>query len=424
MGEISEKSLKRSQIMYICEAGLEYLISILVAGSFLATLTSQLGFSDTLTGILSSIISLGCVFQMLSVFIRRTHMKRLVILLSILNQLLFMSLYVIPVIDIPTKLKAPLFVVFILVAYLLYNIAHPKKINWLMSLIPDRERGVFTAKKQIISLIAGMLFTYGMGALIDFFAERDEYHTAFIVVAFVVFVLMALHTTTMVLAVEPEPPAIPYKKMSSIIKSVLGNKNVLHVTIVFVLYYVSNYLATPFYGTYLIGELSMNLKTVSGLTILSSIVRIAAEMRWGRYADRTSFGNMIQKCFMVLAAAQLCVAFATPKTGLVAFILYYALHGISMGGISSALINLIYDYVDLDKRADSLAICQAASGVAGFLTTLAVSPFVTYMQNRGNSIFGITLYAQQIMSFASCLIVLACALYVRKTLSHKKEVSD
>ncbi len=48
--------------MYILEAALEYLISILVVGSFLATLTKELGMSDGLTGILSSVISLGCLF--------------------------------------------------------------------------------------------------------------------------------------------------------------------------------------------------------------------------------------------------------------------------------------------------------------------------------------------------------------------------
>lgn len=419
MGEITEKSLKRSQFMYICEAGLEYLIALMVAGSFLATLTSQLGFSDTLTGILSSIISLGCVFQMLSVFIRRRHVKKLVILLSILNQLLFMLLYIIPVVNIPTRLKAPIFVLFIISAYLIYNIAHPKKINWLMSLIPDRERGVFTAKKQIISLIMGMLFTYGMGALVDFFADKDQYSTAFTLVALVVFVVMVLHTTSMVLAVEPEPPAIPYKRMPEILKNVLGNKNVLHVTIVFVLYNIATHLSTPFFATYLIGELSLNLKTVSALTIVSSIVRIAAEMRWGRYADRTSFSNMTQKCLMVLAAAYLCVFFATPAVGLYAFILYYTCHGIAMGGISSAMINLIYDYVDIDKRADSLAICQAAYGVAGFVATLAISPFVALMQARGNVLFGITVYAQQIMALGSCVVVVACLLYVKHVLVKK-----
>lgn len=60
---MQEKILKRSRIMYILEAAIEYFISILVASSYLATLTKELGFSDSLTGILSWVISLGCFFN-------------------------------------------------------------------------------------------------------------------------------------------------------------------------------------------------------------------------------------------------------------------------------------------------------------------------------------------------------------------------
>lgn len=52
---IEERALKRGRLMYIFEVALEYLISVLVAGSFLATITKELGLSDRLTGILSSI---------------------------------------------------------------------------------------------------------------------------------------------------------------------------------------------------------------------------------------------------------------------------------------------------------------------------------------------------------------------------------
>ena len=156
-----EKDLKRGQLMYLFEAALEYLISILVTGSFLATLTKELGFSDSLTGILSSVISLGCLFQMLSVFIRRKQVKGFVILMSVANQLLFMLLYVIPVFPVSSKTKTVLFVISIFSAYLIYNFAHPKKINWLMSLVDDHHRGRFTANKEILSLLAGMTFSYG-----------------------------------------------------------------------------------------------------------------------------------------------------------------------------------------------------------------------------------------------------------------------
>ena len=92
----NDSSLKRSLLMYIFEAALEYLISILVTGSFLATITKELGVSDSLTGILSSVISLGCLFQLLSLSVRRAKVKKLVVILSIINQAFFMLLYVIP----------------------------------------------------------------------------------------------------------------------------------------------------------------------------------------------------------------------------------------------------------------------------------------------------------------------------------------
>ena len=46
----------KGQTLYIFEAALEYLVAILCAGSFLATLTGSLGMSDSLTGIVSSFI--------------------------------------------------------------------------------------------------------------------------------------------------------------------------------------------------------------------------------------------------------------------------------------------------------------------------------------------------------------------------------
>ena len=61
--------------MYIFEAALEYLISILVTGSFLATITKELGVSDGLTGILSSVISLGCLFQLLSLSVEQKNLN-------------------------------------------------------------------------------------------------------------------------------------------------------------------------------------------------------------------------------------------------------------------------------------------------------------------------------------------------------------
>jgi len=413
--------LKRSRFMYILEADFEYLIALLVAGSFLATLTKELGMSDSLTGILSSVISLGSLFQLFSVLLRRRSYKGIVIAMSIVNQLLFMLLYFIPLFGGNKQIKTALFIVIIFSAYLIYYIAHPKKINWLMSVVEDKNRGVFTANKEIVSLISGMAFTFGMGALVDHYTEKGETNIAFTLCGIVIFILTVVHTISMIFAVEKPMPAPKKNNILSSIKDVIKNKNVAQVTIIFALYYISTYVATPFFGAYQINELGLSLKLVSILTMLGSITRILVSKMWGRYADKNSFAVMIEKCFIILAISYLCVVFAVPATGKIMFALYYIIHGISMGGVNSALINLIFDYVDIEKRADSLAICQAVSGLLGFLATLAASPFITLIQKGGNKIFGITVYAQQVLSLISVIFVVGTIIYVRTVISKKQK---
>lgn len=419
--EQNEKNYALGRKMYIVQAGLEYLISILVTGSFLATITRELGLSDSLTGILSSIITMGCLFQLLSVSIRPRKAKPLVIGLSIANQLLFTLLYIIPLSGMEKQNKAVLFTMTIIGAYFLYNIAHPKKINWMMSLVDDHRRGIFTANKEIISLLAGMFFSFGMGAVLDHFVAIGQIRSAFILAAVVSFVLTVGHTASMLFAVEKPALDDCQKRLTDNIKSVLKNKNVLSVTGLFAMYYISTNCYSPFLGTYYIGELGFNLKTVTALGIVGSFARILVSKRWGNYADKRSFSVMLEKCFLILIFDRLCVVFATPSTGIVTVALHIILNAVAMGGLNSALINLVFDYVAPEKRADSLAICLAVSGTIGFLTTLLASPLVSIMQKNGNQLFGITIYAQQLLSAVSLLIILGAILYNRKVVMKNKK---
>ena len=228
--------------MYIWQACFEYLISILVTGSFLATLTKHLGISDSLTGILSSIISLGCVFQLLSLSVRTQKKKRFVLTFSIINQILFLLLYAIPLIPIGQGAKVALFVVFIVLAYLVYNIAHPIKINWLMSSIEDSRRGLFTANKEIVSLFFGIVFSFAMGALVDHFAALGQIRIAFILSAVVIFVLMVLHSLTMIFVAEKPLPQMPVQNPLHTLRELLRNRDIVRIIVIFLLYYVANYV--------------------------------------------------------------------------------------------------------------------------------------------------------------------------------------
>ena len=421
MNGISANSIKRNKLLYTLEATFEYLISILVAGSFLATLTKELGFSDSLTGILSSIISLGCLFQLISLFIRPAQEKRFITVFSILNQLLFMLLYVVPLTRFDRQIKIAVFVAFIFIAYILYNITHPKKISWLMSFVENSHRGRFTANKEIISLLSGIVFSFGMGSVIDHFETSGRIRTAFVICAATIFALMLLHTLSVIFVSESYVPSRAKINLKHTLPQLMKNKNLFRITIVFILYYAATYISTPFYGTYQINELGLSLKYVSAITMCGSISRILVSRFWGKYADKNSFAVMIEKCFIFLAASYICVIFAVPSSGKVLFGLYYLLHGIALGGINSALINLIFDYAPSDKRADLLAITQAFAGLTGFLTTLLASPLVSLIQNNDTKLFGFHIYAQQFVSILGFFITIAAIVFVRTFIIKKSD---
>ena len=411
--------------MYIIEAGVEYLISILVADMYLARLTKALGIGDNITGILSSIISLGCLFQLVATLLRKGRSKPLVIGLSILNQLLFMFLYIIPLTDWDRGVRQGIFIATIVLAYFFYNVAHPKKINWFMSLVDDGKRGRFTAKKEVISLILGVAFNFAMGALIEKFEANGNVRGAFIVCGVAIFGFMILHTLTMLLTVEKEQPkkeeTLEVPQKSGMFES-LKDKNVLRVTLVFCLWQISNACASPFYGAY--KENDLGFDAVFGVAILGAIYAVARSVFsfvWGKYADKYSFASMLQICFTIAGIAFLVNSFCRPENGRVVYPIYYTLNAIAMGGINSALINLCYDYVTPEKRTDALAVSLAISGVCGFLTTLAVSPIVSAVQANSNIVFGMNIYAQQLLSVLAFVMTMLTMLYVTLSMVKKNK---
>ena len=138
---IRKDEYKTSRLLYIIEAALEYFISLMVAGAFLAKLVSAIGLSDALTGILTSFVSLGCGFQILAIFFaNKKSVKKSVTILHSLNQLFFALIYFVPFIAIPKWAKISVFIALLLAGHALNNIVNSPKINWYMTLVDDRKR--------------------------------------------------------------------------------------------------------------------------------------------------------------------------------------------------------------------------------------------------------------------------------------------
>ena len=276
----------------------------------------------------------------------------------------------------------------------------------------DRTCGVFSAYKEMFSLVMGMAFSFGMGALFDWLEGMGRLYTAFGIMACVMTVCMLLCVLCEVLMVEKPLPVVARKPIHQTVKELLQNKRLRSVVLLYLLYFLINNSAIPFFATYQLNELGFSLTLISGFGILSSVARLIVSPYWGKLADRLSFAAMLEKCFLVMGAGFLFTALAAPSNGKVMFALYYIFHGIAMGGVNSGMFNLVFDCAKPEERADSLAVCQSISGLCGFLITLVFSSVVTGMQQGGNQLFGMTVYAQQVLSVVSLLATLGAVAYV------------
>lgn len=405
---------KTSRTLYIIEAALEYFVSLLVSGAFLAKVSTHLGVSDSLTGIITAFVSLGCSFQMLSIFLNRKNgVKRMVIAASVINELLFASIYLIPFVPLSSGGKAAVFVVCMMAAHIIHQMFNSPKIGWYMSLVDDHKRGVFTANKEIISLIGGMIFTTVMGNTMDRFEAAGNLTGGFIVCGVTLFVLMVGHTLTFAFSKEkPSESAADNSAFLSKVRTLLKNRLYVKAVAVGVLWNVATHCATPFYATYQISELGFSLSFVAVLGVISSIVRALFSRRMGRFADRHSFAKMMLLCMLLIGGGFGIMVFTVPQNGYVLFTAYTVLCAIANAGLNSALINLVFDYAPHDLRSEALALQRTVYGLGGFFAAVAVSPLIAYIQGNGNRFLGMSVYAQQVTSALALALTLAVALFL------------
>ena len=395
-----------SRLWVIVEAALEYFIAIITSGAYLAKITSALSFSDSLTGVLSSFVSLGCIFQLGSGFVFKgaKRVKGRVIAFQMVYQLLFVVVYLTPVLNAHENIRTGVFLAAFLLAYVLINLVRSQKNTWMLSLIDDKKRGTFTAKKEIVSLLSGMIFTYIIGSAIDAFEYAGNTHGAFILCAIVIFALNALHMLTLFLTKEKPAEKLGGDQNKTGLRDVLKNKKVMSVIVIGVLWYVTTYAATPFYGAYQIGQLGFSMRFISILSIVYSIVRALVSPFMGKLADRHGFVKMAYLCFFVAGAGFLACAFTTPENGKILFSVYNIMNAVSMAGINSAILNIVFGYAPFEIRSQAIALNQAMCGVCGFLTTCLASSVVSRIQENGNMIWGMHLYPQQFMSAVAVVL--------------------
>ena len=412
---------RRSRGAYRAQCTFEYLITILMSDSYLAKLLSDIGVGDTFIGIISSFIAAAFLFQLAAIFLapRIKNVKRAAIIFHVTSQVIFASLYFVPTLPFPGGVKTFIVVSGILIAYSFRYTVLSIIYRWANSFVDPEKRGVYSAGKEMISLIVGIVFSLSIGMLIDGFEAAGNLRGGFLVVAVIGLIISGLDLVTLSLIenrAEPENASkIPVRK---VISGLIGNRGLRSVVILNVLWQSACYLTIGFLGIYKIRDLALTVGAVQMINILGNFCRFLVSRGFGRYSDRTSYARGIGLAMMIAAAAFFVNVFTTPKTWYL-IIVYTILYSACLAGTEQNFSNIVYSYVPETSFVQANAIKNSIGGIFGFISSLIGSRILGAVQANGNTIFGVTVYGQQILSLISLILIVAAMIYNRAVISKR-----
>ena len=419
------KAYKRSRMAYRMECTFEYFVAILMGDAFLAKLLTDMGFSDAETGIISSLITLAFLFQLVSVFVVRkiTNTKLFAIIFHTASQIIFMSLYLLPFMGFAEEIKKPLVVICILVAYFGNYMVSTLIFRWGNSFVNPQKRAGFTAGKEIISLLSGMVVSFGAGFVMQKFEESGNLKGGFIFAAVAILIFCISDLIMLLLIkndIKPKQDKADGSSMKDIIANTIFNRNFLSVVVLMVLWDSSRYIVVGFLGTY--KNSLFTLGVVQIISVAGQLARAVMSRPLGKYTEKRTFAKGIELGLIIAAVATFINIFTTPETSFF-IIIYTILYNVCLAGVSGNITNITYSYVDSRYFAEASAIKNSVAGIFGFGASLLGGLILDFVQKNQDVIretVGFAVYGQQVLSVISCVMFIITILFAHFVVGKQK----
>ena len=417
---------QRSRRAYILECAFEYFIALMVADAFLATLLTELGLNDAVIGVISSLISLAFLFQLFSIFVvpHIRNVKLIAIPIHCISQMFFLVLYLLPFFHIPQQFRVMIVVGCLMIAYFGNYLVTSVIFNWGNSYVDPNGRANFAATKEIVSLLSGVVFSLSMGHMIDRFIEAGNITGGFLFISIVMLIvtvgdfvcLMCMKNQKVEKKTEKAEP------FSQVIRALFSNKSFLCAIVVHAIWSISVYMTVGFMGTYKTKDLLLSVGAVQIINIAGCLIRACFSKPIARYADKRSYAQGIKLGMIIAACGYLINIFTTPSLWWLV-VIYTIIYNVSCAGTSQNLINLTYSYVDRRYFVQASAIKFSVSGLCGFGASMLGSRILDAVQKNGNTLFGMTVYGQQILSAISLAILLFGIIFVKNVMEKQKIIA-
>ena len=143
---------------------------------------------------------------------------------------------------------------------------------------------------------------------------------------------------------------------------------------------------------------------------------------FGRYSDRKGFAKGFELAAVIAGAGFLINIFITRDLWFL-IILQTLCYNIAMAGTNANAFNITYRCVDSRYIAQAIAIKNSIGGICGFLAALLAGKVVSHIRDAGDTLFGLPVFPQQVLSVISLLLTAATILYIKLAIEKTPEPS-
>lgn len=413
--DFNSPAYKRSRGAYMAQSTFEYFVSLLATGAFLAKLLTSLGISDSLAGIIASFSSLIFVCQLFSILLVKGRLgaKALSVIFETLSQVSFALMYFIPFFPIAKEAKHAIVVIFIIIGYVAKYLVFSILFGWGNSFCNPGSRGIFSARREMISLVSGIVFTLTVSKVFDGLEAGGNQRGGFAFIA-ILMLVSSLASLICMLVMSPakkEEQLAQKKSLADVMKNTLGNTAFRRVLIFTLIFSSAGSFTLGFLGVYKTNDLAMTLFAVELINMAANLCRFALSAPFGKFADKTSFARGIELGAIMLVVAYFFCMLTTPKTWFF-IIVFSVIYNASLAGTNQNSFNIIYSCVDNAYITQAMAIKSCVKGIFGFIAALIGGKILAAVQENGNRVFGLPIYGQQLLALISCVIMTAAVLYL------------
>lgn len=277
--DFNSPEYKRYQRAYVSQCTLEHLLGLLVMDAFLAKLLSHLGLGDALVGIITSFTSVAFLFQLLSIGLVQSKLstKRIVITADVASQMSFMLIYFVPFIPLPDGAKKLLVVALVMLGQAAKALILSLYFKWANTYVDPDRRATFSARKECISLIVGIVFSVVMGAIIDLFESIGNIKGGFLFIASAMLIINIANFVCLMQIKDESPDARASMRVSTkeVVGYILSDKVFLRYILIGFLFSIAGGLTGGFIGIYKTKDLAFSILTIQIVNIAADFLRMA-----------------------------------------------------------------------------------------------------------------------------------------------------